>query len=149
MFEVCDPMSLAFDEARYAAEHGEVPVGAVVVRGDVILASAGNEMRHLNNPTAHAEMLVIKRACEKLQTDRLLECDLYVTLEPCTMCAAAMAFARIRRVYFGALDPKNGAVDSGVRFFNHATCHHKPEVYGDIRGQEAADLLQAFFQSRR
>jgi tRNA(Arg) A34 adenosine deaminase TadA len=142
-------MTLAFQQARYAFEQGEVPVGAVVVRGGVIVASAGNEMRHLSNATAHAEMLAIKRACEKLQTDRLLECDLYVTLEPCTMCAGAIALARIRRVYFGALDPKNGAVDSGVRFFNHATCHHKPEVYGDIRGQEASDLLHAFFQTRR
>jgi tRNA(Arg) A34 adenosine deaminase TadA len=149
MSEACDPMSVAFHQARYAAEQGEVPVGAVLVRGGIILASAGNEMRQLRNPTAHAEMLAIQRACEALETDRLLECDLYVTLEPCTMCAGAIALARIRRVYFGALDPKNGAVDSGVRFFNSPTCHHKPEIYGDIRGQESSDLLQSFFQDRR
>jgi tRNA(Arg) A34 adenosine deaminase TadA len=144
-----DPMSVAFDYARRAAQDGEVPVGAVIIQGDTILSAAGNQMRQCNNPTAHAEMLVIKYACEALQTDRLFDCDLYVTLEPCVMCVGAISFARIRRLYYGALDSKSGAVDSGIRFFNQATCHHKPEVYGDIRGQEASALLSAFFKDRR
>jgi len=144
-----DPMTLALDQAREAAARGEVPVGAVIVRDGVIIAAAGNRPRALNDPTAHAEMLAIRRACEALSDERLTGCDLYVTLEPCTMCAAAISFARIRRVYFGASDPKGGAVDSGVRFFAAETCHHAPEVYGGIRESEAAGLLRGFFAGRR
>ena len=144
-----DPMAVALDEARQAAARGEVPVGAVIVRDGRIIAAAGNRPRSLNDPTAHAEMLAIRRACEALSDERLTNCDLYVTLEPCTMCAAAISFARIRRVYFGALDPKGGAVESGVRFFSSETCHHAPETYGGIRESEAAGLLRAFFAMRR
>jgi tRNA(Arg) A34 adenosine deaminase TadA len=144
-----DPMALALDQAREAAACGEVPVGAVIVQGGRVIASAGNRPRALNDPTAHAEMLAIRLACEALSDERLTNCDLYVTLEPCTMCAAAISFARIRRVYFGALDPKGGAVESGVRFFAAETCHHAPEVYGGIRESEAAGLLRTFFANRR
>jgi tRNA(adenine34) deaminase len=144
-----DPMSVALEEARAAASRGEVPVGAVLVRDGRILASAGNNPRALRDPSAHAEMLAIRRACEALGDERLTGCDLYVTLEPCTMCAAAISFARIRRLYFGALDPKGGAVESGVRFFAQPTCHHAPEVYGGIRESEAAALLRDFFRERR
>jgi tRNA(Arg) A34 adenosine deaminase TadA len=144
-----DPMSAALAEARAAAERGEVPVGAVLVRDGRILASAGNNPRALQDPSAHAEILAIRRACEALGDERLTGCDLYVTLEPCTMCAAAISFARIRRLYFGALDPKGGAVESGVRFFAQPTCHHAPEVYGGIRESHAAALLQDFFRERR
>jgi tRNA(adenine34) deaminase len=144
-----DPMTLALDQAREAATRGEVPVGAVIVRDGEIIAAAGNRPRALNDPTAHAEMLAIRGACEALSDERLTGCDLYVTLEPCTMCAAAIAFARIRRVYYGASDPKGGAVESGVRFFSAETCHHAPEVYGGIRESEAAGLLRAFFAGRR
>jgi tRNA(Arg) A34 adenosine deaminase TadA len=144
-----DPMGLALEEARAAAARGEVPVGAVVVRGGEVIASGGNRPREARDPTAHAEILAIRRACEALGDERLTGCDLYVTLEPCTMCAAAISFARIRRVYFGAPDPKGGAVESGVRFFSAPTCHHAPEVYGGIREGEAAALLRAFFADRR
>jgi tRNA(Arg) A34 adenosine deaminase TadA len=144
-----DPMGLALEEARAAALRTEVPVGAVIVRGGAVIAAAGNRPRELHDPTAHAEILAIRRACEALQDERLTDCDLYVTLEPCTMCAAAIAFARLRRVYFGAYDPKGGAVESGVRFFAQPTCHHVPEVYGGIREGEAAELLRAFFGGRR
>jgi tRNA(adenine34) deaminase len=144
-----DPMALALEAARDAARRGEVPVGAVVARDGTVVATAGNRPRELRDPTAHAEMLAIRRACAALENERLADCDLYVTLEPCTMCAAAIAFARIRRVYFGAYDPKGGAVESGVRFFAQPTCHHAPEVYGGIREGEAAALLQAFFGDRR
>lgn len=144
-----DAMSRAFDEARAAALRGEVPVGAVIVRDGVVLGSAGNRTREMNDPTAHAEVLAIRMACEALGDERLTGCDLYVTLEPCTMCAAAISFARLRRVYYGALDPKGGGVDSGVRFFSSPTCHHAPEVYGGIREREAADLLKDFFGGRR
>jgi tRNA(adenine34) deaminase len=144
-----DPMSVALEEARAAASRGEVPVGAVLVRDGRILASAGNNPRALRDPSAHAEILAIRRACEALGDERLTGCDLYVTLEPCTMCAAAISFARIRRLYFGALDPKGGAVESGVRFFAQPTCHHAPEVYGGIRESEAAALLRDFFRERR
>ena len=144
-----DPMGLALAEAQAAARRGEVPVGAVIVREGSVVAAAGNRPRELRDPTAHAEILAIRRACQALQDERLTGCDLYVTLEPCTMCAAAIAFARIRRVYFGAADPKGGAVDSGVRFFAQPTCHHVPEVYGGIRESEAAALLRAFFDTRR
>jgi tRNA(adenine34) deaminase len=144
-----DPMSVAFVEARAASERGEVPVGAVIVRDGNVIASAGNQPRELRDPSAHAEMLAIRRACETLDDERLTGCDLYVTLEPCTMCAAAIAFARIRRVYFAAHDPKGGAVENGVRFFQQPTCHHAPEVYGGIREGEAAALLRTFFEERR
>jgi len=144
-----DPMSVAFVEARAASERGEVPVGAVIVRDGIVIAAAGNRPRELRDPSAHAEMLAIRRACEAVDDERLTGCDLYVTLEPCTMCAAAIAFARIRRVYFAAHDPKGGAVENGVRFFQQPTCHHAPEVYGGIREAEAASLLRAFFEERR
>ncbi len=142
-------MGLALDEARAAAARGEVPVGAAVVRGGRVIAAAGNAPRALRDPTAHAEVLAIRRACEALGEERLQGCDLYVTLEPCAMCAAAISFARIRRLYFGAADPKGGAVEHGPRFFAQPTCHHAPEVYGGIRESEAAALLRAFFSERR
>jgi len=144
-----DPMSVAFDEAAKAAARGEVPVGAVIVRGGEILAQAGNETLQKKDPTAHAEMIAIRAACEKLQSERLNDCDLYVTLEPCAMCAGAISFARLRRVYFAASDPKGGAVENGPRFFSQPTCHHEPEVYGGIRETEAAELLRSFFKERR
>jgi tRNA(adenine34) deaminase len=144
-----DPMARALQEAQAAADRGEVPVGAVVVRDGAILAAAGNSPRAAHDPTAHAEMLAIRAACAALGDERLSGCDLYVTLEPCTMCAAAISFARVRRLYFGALDPKGGAVESGVRFFAQATCHHAPEIYGGLREAEAAALLRAFFARRR
>jgi tRNA(Arg) A34 adenosine deaminase TadA len=139
-------MSLALEQARQAGERGEVPVGAVLVRDSVVVARAGNRIRETGDPTAHAEMLAIRMAGG---SERLIGTDLYVTLEPCTMCAAAISFARIRRLYFGAFDPKGGAVESGVRFFDQATCHHAPEAYGGIAEREAAALLVAFFKARR
>jgi tRNA(adenine34) deaminase len=142
-------MGLALDEAREAAALGEVPVGAVIVKDGEVVAAAGNRPRAALDPTAHAEVLAIRRACEALKDERLTGCDLYVTLEPCTMCAAAISFARIRRVYYGAADPKGGAVESGVGFFRQPTCHHAPEVYGGIRESEAAALLRDFFAERR
>ncbi|MEM8976901.1 MAG: nucleoside deaminase, partial [Pseudomonadota bacterium] len=139
-------METALIEARLAAERGEVPVGAVLVlQGGEPTIASGNRMRELADPTAHAELLVIRQACKERGSDRLPDCDLYVTLEPCTMCAAAISFARIRRLYFGATDPKMGAVESGVRFFSQASCHHRPEVYGGIAAKEAASLMQSFF----
>jgi tRNA(adenine34) deaminase len=147
--EKTDPMSAAFAEARAAGARGEVPVGACIVKDGRIVASAGNAPREMRDPSAHAELLAIRRACEALDDERLSGCDLYVTLEPCAMCAAAISFARIRRVYYGAPDPKGGAVDSGVRFFQQPTCHHAPEVYGGIRESEAAALLREFFEGRR
>lgn len=144
------PMDVALEEAKAAAARGEVPVGAVIVAGDgEIVARAGNRTLELKDPTAHAEVLAIRAACEKIGSERLIDCDLYVTLEPCAMCAAAISFARIRRLYFGADDPKGGAVEHGVRFFAQATCHHAPDVYGGIGEGEAADLLKAFFRARR
>lgn len=143
---ISESMRLALEEARQSGERGEVPVGAVLVRKGIVVARAGNRMRETGDPTAHAEMLAIRAAGS---SERLTGTDLYVTLEPCTMCAAAISFARIRRLYFGALDPKGGAVESGVRFFSQATCHHAPEVYGGIAEREAADLLLAFFKARR
>ncbi len=142
-------MQMALDEARAAAAAGEVPVGCVIVRGGDIVARAGNRTLRDRDPTAHAEILAIRAAAASLGTERLIECDLHVTLEPCTMCAAAMAFARIRRLYYGAVDPKGGAVESGVRFFSAPTCHHRPEIYGGIGESEAATLLRGFFQERR
>ena len=142
-------MGLAFDEARAAAARGEVPVGAALVRDGIVVAADGNRTLADNDPTAHAEMGVIRRACFLAASQRLPDCDLYVTLEPCAMCAAAIAFARIRRLYFAAPDPKGGAVDHGPRFFTQPTCHHAPEVYGGIREGEAAALLRDFFAPRR
>jgi tRNA(Arg) A34 adenosine deaminase TadA len=143
------PMALALAEARAAAERGEVPVGAVIVRGGEILASAGNRTLELKDPTAHAETLAIRLACEAIQSERLIDCDLYVTLEPCPMCAAAISFARIRRLYFAASDPKGGAVENGVRLYRSPSCHHAPEVYGGLSEREAAELLRDFFRGKR
>lgn len=142
-------MEAAFEEARAAGERGEVPIGAVVVRDGRILGRAGNETRALNDVTAHAEILAIRRAASAVGDERLVDADLYVTLEPCTMCAAAMSFARIRRLYYAAGDVKGGAVENGVRFFAQPTCHHAPDVYSGIRESEAAEMLRAFFQDRR
>ena len=142
-------MQFALDEARAAAARGEVPVGCVIVRDGAVIARAGNRTLADKNPTAHAELLALRQAAAALGSERLTDCDLYVTLEPCTMCAAAMSLARIRRLYFGASDPKGGAVENGVRFFSAATCHHRPEVYGGISESECADLLRDFFAARR
>ena len=142
-------MRTAIDEARVAAARGEVPVGCVIVKDGVVIAHAGNRTLGDRDPTAHAELLAIRAAAAALGSERLIGCDLYVTLEPCAMCAAAISFARIRRLYYGAPDPKGGAVDSGVRFFASPTCHHGPEVYGGINESEAGDLLRAFFAARR
>jgi tRNA(adenine34) deaminase len=142
-------MKIALAEARGAAGRGEVPVGAVVVRGGDIVARAGNRTLADRDPTAHAELLAIRAAAKALGGERLTGCDLYVTLEPCAMCAAAMSFARIRRLYYGAADPKGGAADNGVRFFAAATCHHRPEVYGGMSESEAGALLRDFFAARR
>jgi len=143
-------MSLALEEARAAAARGEVPVGAVLVdpQGRV-LARAGNRTREWNDPTAHAEMLVFREACRALGSERLTGCDLYVTLEPCPMCAQAMSAARIARLYYGAADPKSGGVAQGPRIFTHPQCHHAPEVYDGIGGEEATALLREFFAARR
>lgn len=143
-------MDRALDEARAAARRGEVPVGAVVVGpGGQVVAAAGNRTRELNDPTAHAEVLAIRAACAAAGSERLEGHDLYVTLEPCPMCAAAISFARIRRLYYGAADPKSGGVAHGARVFAHAQCHHAPEIYDTIAAREAADLLQDFFRERR
>lgn len=142
-------MVAALAEAKRAGERGEVPIGAVVVAAGRIVASAGNETRALNDVTAHAEILAIRRAAEAIGDERLSGADLYVTLEPCTMCAAAISFARIRRLYYGAEDPKGGGVDNGVRFYAQPTCHHAPEVYSGLGETESATLLRDFFQNRR
>jgi tRNA(Arg) A34 adenosine deaminase TadA len=142
-------MDAALTEARNAAGRGEVPVGAVLVIDGAIVARSGNRTRADNDVTAHAEIAVIREAAEKLGAERLSGADLYVTLEPCTMCAGAISFARIRRLYYGANDPKGGAVESGVRFFAQPTCHHAPDVYSGIGEQAAADLLARFFRERR
>jgi tRNA(adenine34) deaminase len=142
-------MAIAMDEARAAGARGEVPVGAVIVRDGDVLAQAGNRTLADKDPTAHAELLAVRAAAQKLGSERLTGCDLYVTLEPCAMCAAALSFARIRRLYYGAADPKGGAVDNGVRFFSAPTCHHRPEVYGGIGESEAGALLKEFFAARR
>jgi tRNA(adenine34) deaminase len=142
-------MQLALEEAGAAGRRGEVPVGCVVVCNGEVVARAGNRTLELRDPTGHAELLAIRAAAAALASERLSDCDLYVTLEPCTMCAAAMSFARIRRLYFGAADPKGGAVENGVRFFASATCHHRPEVYGGINESECAGLLRDFFAARR
>jgi tRNA(adenine34) deaminase len=142
-------MSIALEEARAAAARGEVPVGCVVVRDGTIVARAGNRTIADRDPTAHAELVAIRAAASALGSERLADCDLYVTLEPCAMCAAAMSFARFRRLYFGAVDAKGGAVEHGVRFFAAPTCHHRPEIYGGINESECGELLKGFFQARR
>ena len=142
-------MNLALVQARAAAAAGEVPVGCVIVRNDTVIAKTHNRTLADRDPTAHAEMLAVRAAAAALGSERLADCDLYVTLEPCAKCAAAMAFARIRRLYYGAADPKGGAVENGVRFFTASTCHHRPEVYGGIGAAEAAALLKDFFRARR
>ena len=142
-------MALALAEAEAAAARGEVPAGAVIVKSGKVVAKAGNRTRELNDSTAHAEMLAIREASQKLSAERLNDLDLYVTLEPCAMCAGAISFARIRRLYFGATDEKGGAVINGVRFFASPTCHHAPEVYTGIAETSASTLLKDFFQARR
>ena len=144
-----DAMALALAAARDAGRLGEVPVGAVIVRAGTVLASAGNRTLALRDPTAHAEMLAIRAACARLGSERLVGCDLYVTLEPCAMCAAAISFARLRRLYWGCDDPKGGAVENGSRFFAQPTCHHAPDAYGGFRAAESATLLRDFFAARR
>jgi len=144
-----DPMSVAFAEARAAEARGEAPIGAAIARDGVVIARAGNRTREDADPTAHAEMLAIRAAAAALGAERLVGCDLYVTLEPCAMCAGAISHARLRRVYFAASDPKGGAIEHGPRFFAQPTCLHAPEVYGGIRETEAAELLKAFFRARR
>lgn len=142
-------MEMALDEARAAGAAGEVPVGCVIVREGAVVARAGNRTLADADPTAHAEILAIRQAAAALGSERLTECDLYVTLEPCAMCAGAVAFARIRRLYYGAADPKGGAVENGVRFFASPTCHHRPEIYGGMVEAEASVLLKEFFKERR
>lgn len=142
-------MELALTEARRAGERGEVPIGAVLVFDGKVIATSGNRTRELNDVTAHAEIVAIRLACEELGQERLAGADLYVTLEPCTMCAAAISFARIRRLYYGAEDPKGGGVDNGVRFYRQPTCHHVPEVYSGFGETASADILRGFFQAKR
>ena len=143
-------MSEALVQARAAADRGEVPVGAVIVdRAGQVIASAGNRTRELNDPTAHAEVLAIRAACSALGVERLPSCDLYVTLEPCPMCAAAISNARIGRLYYGASDPKSGGIEQGPRVFSHTQCHHAPEVYDGIDAGASGDLLKAFVKGRR
>lgn len=142
-------MSTALAEAHSAAARGEVPIGAVLVKDGSILARAGNRTRELNDPTAHAEILVVREACRVLDNERLTGCDLYVTLEPCTMCAAAISFARIRRLYYGAQDIKGGGVENGVRFFAQPTCLHTPETYSGFKEKEAETMLKEFFRTKR
>ena len=142
-------MDWAIAEARAAQAAGEVPIGCVVVRGGGVIARASNRTLRDKDPTAHAEIVAIRQAAAAIGSERLVDCDLYVTLEPCTMCAGAISLARLRRLYYGATDPKGGAVESGVRFFAGATCHHRPEVYGGIGEAEAAALLKDFFRDRR
>ena len=142
-------MQVALKEAQSAMLKAEVPVGAVIVAGESIIATAHNETFLRNDPTAHAEMLAIRSACETLQTTHLVDCDLYVTLEPCAMCAQAIAFARIRRVIYAASDPKGGGVEYGARIFNQPTCHHRPEIFSGIESDSAASLLKEFFAQKR
>ena len=142
-------MDLALKQAEIAESAGEVPIGCVIVRDGAVIAQAGNRTLADRDPTAHAEILAIREAARVTGSERLTDCDLYVTLEPCTMCAGAISFARIRRLYYGAADPKGGAVDSGVRFFASPTCHHVPEIYSAVGESEAATLLREFFKVRR
>jgi tRNA(adenine34) deaminase len=148
-FPLPEPMRRALELADRAAVEGEVPVGAVIVRNGEVLGEGSNAPRRLSDPTAHAEMLAIRAAAERIGTDRLQDCELWVTLEPCAMCAGAIALARIARVYYGAPDPKGGGVEHGARVFAQPTCHHRPEVYSGIGETEAGALLRAFFQARR
>jgi len=142
-------MEQALEQAAACEERGEIPVGCVIVKGTQIVARAGNRIIELKDTTAHAEVLAIRAAAKVLCNERLIDCDLYTTLEPCTMCAAAISYARLRRVYYGAQDVKFGAVDNGVRFYRQSTCHHRPEVYGGICEVEAAKMLKTFFKARR
>ncbi|MDQ0319320.1 tRNA(Arg) A34 adenosine deaminase TadA [Pararhizobium capsulatum DSM 1112] len=142
-------MELALDEARRAGERGEVPIGAVVVHAGEVIGRAGNRTRELNDISSHAEIEAIREASAKLGSERLIDADLYVTLEPCTMCTAAISFARIRRLYYGAEDPKGGGVDNGVRFYRQPTCHHQPDVYSGMAESEASAILREFFRERR
>ncbi|MBR0829079.1 nucleoside deaminase [Bradyrhizobium manausense] len=142
-------MDLALKTAENAGKSGEVPIGCVVVRDYEVIATAANRTLTDHDPTAHAEVLALREAAKKIGSERLVDCDLYVTLEPCTMCAGAISFARVRRLYYGAADPKGGAVESGVRFFASPTCHHAPEVYSAVGESEAARLLREFFRERR
>ncbi len=142
-------MDLALKQAEIAASNGEVPIGCVVVHDGGVIAQAGNRTLTDRDPTAHAEMVALREAAQKLGRERLTNCDLYVTLEPCTMCAGAISHARIRRLYYGAIDPKGGAIDSGVRFFGSPTCHHIPDVYPAVGEDRAAALLRDFFKARR
>jgi tRNA(adenine34) deaminase len=142
-------MDLALLEAADAGNRGEVPVGCVIVREGAVIARAGNRTLADKDPTAHAELIALRDAARALGSERLLDCDLYVTLEPCTMCAGAISFSRIRRLYYGALDRKGGAVDSGVRFFSQPTCHHRPEIYGGMGETRAVALLKEFFAAKR
>lgn len=142
-------MDLALKQAEIAASGGEVPIGCVVVHDGTVIAQAGNRTLTDRDPTAHAEMVALREAAQKLGRERLTDCDLYVTLEPCTMCAGAISHARIRRLYYGALDPKGGAIDSGVRFFGSPTCHHVPDIYPAVGEDKAAALLRDFFKARR
>jgi tRNA(adenine34) deaminase len=142
-------MDLALKAAETAQKAGEVPIGCVIVANNEVIATAGNRTLTDRDPTAHAEILAIRQAARTIGSERLVDCDLYVTLEPCTMCAAAISFARIRRLYYGATDPKGGAAESGVRFFASPTCHHVPEVYSAVGEREAATLLRDFFKARR
>jgi tRNA(adenine34) deaminase len=149
VFPLPTPMRLALDAAAQAVSMGEVPVGAVIMRGRDVVAVAANATRTLNDPTAHAEMVAIREACAKLGTDRLTGCELWVTLEPCAMCAGAIAHARIDRLFYAASDPKGGGVDHGARVFSHPTCHHRPEVTSGLGESESAKLLRDFFAARR
>ncbi|MGL4487975.1 MAG: nucleoside deaminase [Rhizobiaceae bacterium] len=142
-------MEIALEQARAAAARGEVPVGAVVCKDGIVIAADGNRTRELNDPTAHAEVLVIRQAAAQLSSERLIDCDLYVTLEPCAMCAGAISFARIARLYYAASDPKGGGVEHGGRLFTQSTCHHAPDVYAGINESEASSLLREFFKSKR
>lgn len=142
-------MQIALEEARFAGARGEVPIGAVITYQNEIIARAGNRTREINDPTAHAEIVAIRMACEKLGNERLGDCDLYVTLEPCTMCAAAISFARMRRLYYAVSDPKGGGVEYGSRFYNQPTCHHAPDIYSGISETVARNLLQDFFKQKR
>jgi len=148
-FPLPEPMKHALALAREAARAGEVPVGAVVTQGDRILASAANRTRAGTDPTAHAEIVAIRAAAELLGAERLSDCDLWVTLEPCAMCAGAIAHARIARLYYAASDPKGGGVEHGARVFDHPTCHHRPEIYAGLGEQEAGEMLRDFFAQRR
>lgn len=143
------PMEIALLEAQWAAKKDEVPVGAVITRGKAIIARAGNFIKSVYDPTGHAEIRAIRMACKTLQSERLPDCDLYVTLEPCAMCAAVISFARIRRLYYATNDPKGGGVENGPRFYQQPTCHHKPEIYSGFKEKESAQLLKDFFIQKR